>query len=159
MAELTRALGALALAGGLVACGAVTRGAPAAQPQGQTAPAPSTPVQKATASPANPDSAILADFNARLDKYVKFQRVLLKEAPLKETENPSEITASQEVLAAKIRNIRKNARQGDILTPQVAAMFKRLYDNPFTNAAVTFATSFPIGLAASAISAALLRKR
>ena len=40
-----------------------------------------------------------------------------------------------------------------------AAMFKRLYDNPFTNAAVTFATSFPIGLAASAISAALLRKR
>jgi hypothetical protein len=125
MAELTRALGALALASGLVACGAVTRGT-TAQPQGQTAPAPSTPVQKATASPANPDSAILADFNARLDKYVKFKRLLLKEAPLKETENPSEITARQEVLAAKIRNIRKNAKQGDIFTPQVAAMFKRL---------------------------------
>jgi hypothetical protein len=40
-----------------------------------------------------------------------------------------------------------------------ATMFKRLYDNPWTNAAVTFATSFPIGLAASVISAAILRKR
>jgi hypothetical protein len=40
-----------------------------------------------------------------------------------------------------------------------AATFKRLYDNPWTNAAVTFATSFPVGLAAAAISAAILRKR
>jgi hypothetical protein len=40
-----------------------------------------------------------------------------------------------------------------------AAMVKRLYDNPWTNAAVTFATSFPVGLAAAAISAAILRKR
>lgn len=125
MAELARALGALTLILGLVGCGAL-RGGTASRPRGQTAPAPSTPVQKATASPANPDSAILADFNARLDKYVKVQRVLLKEAPLKETEKPVEIIVPQEVLAAKIRNVRKDARQGDIFTPQVAAMFKRL---------------------------------
>ena len=124
MAQLTRALGALVLVGGLVACGAARQGGTVSQ--GQTAPAPSTPVQKATASPANPDSAILADFNTRLDKYVKVQRVLSKETPLKESENPSEILTPQNVLAANIRNIRNNARQGDILTPQVAAMFKRL---------------------------------
>jgi hypothetical protein len=40
-----------------------------------------------------------------------------------------------------------------------AAMFKRLYDNPVTNAGVSFATSFPVGFAAAAISAAILRKR
>lgn len=125
MAELTRALGGLALVGALAACGAVA-GDGSAPSQGQTAPAPSTPVQKATASPANPDSAILADFNARLDSYIKVQRALLKQAPLKETTNPAELTVRQELLAAKLQNIRKNATQGDILTPQVAAMFKRL---------------------------------
>ena len=40
-----------------------------------------------------------------------------------------------------------------------AAMFRRLWDNPFTNAALTFATLFPVGFAAAAISAAILRKR
>jgi hypothetical protein len=113
---------------GLSACGAVTRDTAAPQPPpGQTAPAPSTPVQMATAEPSNPDSAILADFNARLDKYVKFQRGVAKDSPkLKETKNPAEITAAQEVLAAKIRSLRKHAKQGDIFTPEVAALFKRL---------------------------------
>lgn len=40
-----------------------------------------------------------------------------------------------------------------------AAMFRRLFDNPWTNAATTFATTFPVGLAAAAISATILRKR
>ena len=40
-----------------------------------------------------------------------------------------------------------------------AAMFRRLFDNPWTNAATTFATTFPVGLAAAAISAAILRRR
>ena len=42
---------------------------------------------------------------------------------------------------------------------QQALTLKRLYDNPWMNAALTFATSFPIGLAGSAISAAILRRR
>ena len=49
------------------------------------------------------------------------------------------------------QQIEKVARQ--------ALTLKQLYDNPWTNAALTFATSFPIGLAGSAISAAILRKR
>ena len=40
-----------------------------------------------------------------------------------------------------------------------AAMWRRLFDNPWTNAAVTFATTFPVGFAAAAISAGILRKR
>lgn len=112
---------AMATAVGCGACGATTGGT-----QTQTAPAPATPVQRATAAPSNPDAAVLADFNARLDRYITLQRALLKEAPLKETNNPAEITVRQEVLASKLRNIRVNAKQGDIFSPPVAALFKRL---------------------------------
>jgi hypothetical protein len=40
-----------------------------------------------------------------------------------------------------------------------ARMFKQLYDTPATNAAMTFATSFPVGLVVSLISAAILRRK
>lgn len=40
-----------------------------------------------------------------------------------------------------------------------AQSLKQLYDSPVTNAALSFAESFPIGLVATAISAAILRKR
>jgi hypothetical protein len=44
-------------------------------------------------------------------------------------------------------------------TRQRAQVLKRLYDQPATNAALTFGTSFPIGLAATVVSAAILRRR
>ena len=121
MAELTRAVLALALSASMSGCG-LTRD----QGKGETVPEPITPVQKATASPDNPDSAILADFNARLDNYIKKQRALLKDSPIAEDATPAQITARQETLAAELRTIRKTAKQGDIFTPQVAALFKRL---------------------------------
>ena len=37
--------------------------------------------------------------------------------------------------------------------------FKRMYDNPLMNAAITFAEPFPIGLVVTLISAAVLRKK
>jgi hypothetical protein len=121
MAELTRAVLALALSAWISGCG-LTRD----QGKGETVPEPITPVQKATASPDNPDSASLADFNARLDNYITKQRALLKDSPVAEDATPAQITARQESLAAELRSIRKDAKQGDIFTPQVAALFKRL---------------------------------
>lgn len=121
MAELTRAVLALALSAWISGCG-LTRD----QGKGETVPEPITPVQKATASPDNPDSTILADFNARLDNYITKQRALLKDSPVAEDATPAQITARQETLAAELRSIRKDAKQGDIFTPQVAALFKRL---------------------------------
>ncbi len=44
-------------------------------------------------------------------------------------------------------------------TAEQARTLKGLYDQPLTNAALTFGTSFPVGLAAAAISAVILRKR
>jgi hypothetical protein len=122
MAELTRALLALVLTSGIGACG-MLRGE---QAQGPPVPDPISPAQKATASEANPDSVILADFNARLERFVKTQRALLKRSPLPEEATPAQIKARQETLAAQLREIRKNAKQGDIFTPQIAELFKRL---------------------------------
>ena len=40
-----------------------------------------------------------------------------------------------------------------------ARSFKQLYDSPATNAALTFAEMFPVGLVATVISSGILRKR
>lgn len=44
-------------------------------------------------------------------------------------------------------------------TSRQAQTLKRLYDNPWTNAAITFVQPLPIGLVAAGISAAVLRRR
>ena len=44
-------------------------------------------------------------------------------------------------------------------TARQAQTLKRLYDNPATNAALTFAEAFPVGLIAATLSAAILRKK
>ena len=123
MVELTRAFLAVALTAGMSACGMLTSNH---APGTATVPEAISPEQKATANPNNPDSAVLADFNARLDNYVKKQRALLKGSPISEDATPPQIKARQETVAAELRAIRKDAKQGDIFTPQVAAMFKRL---------------------------------
>jgi len=128
MAELTRTLLAVVFTTGVGACGMLSNN------QGPPVPDPITPAQKATASEANPDSLILADFNARLERFVKTQRALLQQLPLSENATPEQIKARQETLAAQLREVRKNARQGDIFTPQGAALFKRLIAPPVQQA-------------------------
>jgi hypothetical protein len=44
-------------------------------------------------------------------------------------------------------------------TERDAAMFKQMYDNPIYNAALTFTEPFPISLAVTLISAAVLRRK
>ena len=122
MTGVIRTLFVLTFAASVAGCGLIKRD----QGLGPTVPEPISPVQKATASSANPDSVILEDFNARLDTYVKKQRALMKGDPIAEDATPAQIKARQETLAAELRAIRRNAKQGDILTPQVAALFTRL---------------------------------
>ena len=119
MAELSRMMLALTLSAGLGGCGMLTRDKAAV-------PEPITPVQKATALQENPDSAILADFNRRLEHYIKTQRALLKDSPISEDAAPAQIKARQDRLIAQLRAIRKDAKQGDIFAPPVAALLKRL---------------------------------
>jgi hypothetical protein len=85
------------------------------------------PAAQAAAAKTNPDAQLLVDFKTRIDQYMALQTKLTKESPpLKETRDPSQIQASQDVLAMKIREARKTAKQGDVFTPEIRQLFRRL---------------------------------
>jgi hypothetical protein len=75
----------------------------------------------------NPDAATLQDFQRRIEAYVKLRNRADNGAPpLKETTDPAKIKAAQSELAKRIREVRANARRGDIFTPGVEKLFRRL---------------------------------
>ena len=95
----------------------------AAPPAGEAA-QPRTP----DAQPrTNPDAQVLQDFQRRIDAYMDLQKRLKKDAPpLKETKDPAKIKASQMVLAKKLQEARAGAKPGDIFTPEIRQVFRRL---------------------------------
>jgi hypothetical protein len=69
----------------------------------------------------------LAEFRTRVDEYVSARKEAEKDSPpLKETNNPAQIKTAQEALAARIGALRADARPGDIFTPAVRPIFRRL---------------------------------
>jgi len=107
--ELTRTLGVVVIGCSVLACGSEAR------------------TQKPDTSKANPDAMVLKDFNERIEAYNKLRKKLKADAPaLKETEDPAKIKASQDALAAKMREARKDAKPGDIFTPEIRAKFRQL---------------------------------
>lgn len=80
-----------------------------------------------TGQKANPDALVLADFQERIDKYMKLHDEVAKgAAEMKETRDPAEIHEAQTTLAERIRAARKDARAGDIFTPEIRTAFRRL---------------------------------
>lgn len=80
-----------------------------------------------TQEKVHPDAAILQDFQRRTDAYLKLRKKADDGAPkLKETTDPAKITQAQEALAERIRAARASARPGDIFTPDVQKLFRRL---------------------------------
>jgi hypothetical protein len=77
--------------------------------------------------PINSDARVLQDFQKRIDAYIKQRKDLMKQVPpLKETNDAAKIQAAQDALAAKIRAARKDAKPGDIFTPEIRQLFRRL---------------------------------
>ena len=75
----------------------------------------------------NPDAQLLQDFKERIDNYTELRDTLEDQGPpAKETEDPAKIKAWQDTLAANIRSARKGAKPGDIFTPEIRALFRRL---------------------------------
>ena len=69
----------------------------------------------------------LRDFEKRVAEYVKLHKKLDSDLPrLKPTHTEAEIVDHQHSLASKIQEARTQAAQGDILTPDTAAEFRRL---------------------------------
>ena len=106
--KLTRPLGGIAVLCAVLACGAEAQ-------------------QKADAPRANVDALVLEDFKKRVDAYVKLRNKLKGDAPaMKETADPAKIKASQDALAAKMREARKDAKPGEIFAPEIRAKFREL---------------------------------
>jgi uncharacterized protein DUF3365 len=73
------------------------------------------------------DAELLADFDRRVRAYVDLHRRL--EAPLpplRVSSNPMEIQRARDLLGEAIRQVRKDAGQGDVFTPPIASVFRRL---------------------------------
>ena len=105
---------------------------PAVTPQPTTqpgqGPAARTPIaDQAKATGVNPHAAVLADFNSRINAYMKLRKEAIKDAPpLKETKDPAKIKAAQDGMSREIRAARANAAHGDIFTPEITAQFRRM---------------------------------
>jgi hypothetical protein len=76
---------------------------------------------------ANPDALVLVDYNRRIKQYLDLRKPLKEAAPpLKETNDPAKLTAAQQGLADKLRAARRDARPGDIFTPEIRTAFRKL---------------------------------
>lgn len=84
--------------------------------------------KKTSTDPAvNADAAALAEFKARVDAYLEIHKEVAKgDAKPRETEDPAKISASKKVLAGRVQAARVTAKPGDIFTPAVQPVFRRL---------------------------------
>lgn len=84
--------------------------------------------KKTSVNPAvNPDAAALAEFKSRVDAYVDMHKTLAQgEAKPQKTATPDKINATKATLAGRVQATRVNAKQGDIFTPAVRPVFRRL---------------------------------
>ena len=81
----------------------------------------------AQATRVNSTAAVLADFSKRVNDYVALHRRLANTfGQIDETKSQAEIAAREKALGDAIRTARTNVKPGEILTPQVATIFKKL---------------------------------
>jgi hypothetical protein len=64
------------------------------------------------------------DFQARVAKYLDLRKKEAGSAP-RPTNSPEKLADTQQDLAAKVRALRRDAKPGDIFTPEIAAYFRR----------------------------------
>jgi hypothetical protein len=70
---------------------------------------------------------MVPEFERRLAIYQDVQNRAIAELPaLKRTDDPVEITAREVAMGSAIRAARANAKQGDVISPEIAGYFRRL---------------------------------
>jgi hypothetical protein len=75
----------------------------------------------------SPDARVLGDFKVRVEKYEQLRKKADDSAPpLKETKDAAKIKDAQQGLAERIGAARAGVKPGEIFTPEIAAVFKRL---------------------------------
>ena len=92
-------------------------------PVGTQTPVPAPP--SASAAMVIEALCVAQDFQHRIDDYVWLHRLLEGPLPpLRVTTNMDDIRSAQRMLAARIRAARVNARRGDLITADVAHLFR-----------------------------------
>jgi hypothetical protein len=83
---------------------------------------------KTSTDPAvNPNAAVMADFKARVEKYAELHDDLARgSAKQKDDTSAERLNAQKDSLASKIQVARAGARQGEIFTPEIRRVFRRL---------------------------------
>lgn len=77
--------------------------------------------------PVNQQAQVLADFKARVDKYVEMTKTADNGVtPMRETEDPAKIKEAQAELQKRVIAARPGAKHGDIFTPAITARFRSL---------------------------------
>jgi hypothetical protein len=88
------------------------------------------------APPVNSAAATIADFNKRVADYVALHRKLEAKLPtLAKQTTPQEMDTHERAFAELIQAARGNARQGDIFTPYMQAVVRRVLAPVFTGRA------------------------
>jgi hypothetical protein len=76
---------------------------------------------------AGPDAHVLGDFKLRVEKYDQLRKKADDSAPaLKKSESGAVIKDAEQGLAERIGAARAGVMPGEIFTPEIAAVFKRL---------------------------------
>jgi hypothetical protein len=82
--------------------------------------------------PTNPDAATIADFKKRVAAYVALHKKLEATLPkLPKEANPTQIDEHERALGKLMLENRANARQGDLLTPPMQKIARRLLRQVF----------------------------
>ena len=75
----------------------------------------------------NPDAALVQAFEDRIGAYVKLEKTAAEGLPpLKAGNKKGDMQERRQLLAARLREVRSAAKQGDICTPDIAAELRRL---------------------------------
>src|SRR3954463_3948534 len=99
-------------------------------PPGKRAPTTSA---KKSVNPNDTHAAIIKDFLARVDTYVALHKKFEDTLPaLAKQTDPQEIDRHERALARLIQEGRKTARQGDLFTPGMQAVVRKLLAPTFT---------------------------
>jgi len=99
-----------------------------AQPQTPAEAAKKAGEAKTSTDPSiNPNAAIMADFKDRVEKYASLHKDLAKgDARQKDAQSAEQVNAQKTALTTKIQTARVDAKPGDIFTPEMRPVFRRL---------------------------------
>ena len=120
------------VAGVTVSMSACNREAPAPPPATAESPKTAPPTERVVGPLSQTEAQLLATMNDRLKIYLDIHKDLEKGLPaLPKEATPQQIDANQREFERKMRDARKNAKQGEIFTAEAQPVIKRLLASVF----------------------------